>query len=108
MLERRSLAVGLLSGGLLISGLFGAPIASAHTCVVDGQTVTLRPFNVGDTHVQICHRTESDSHPFVIINPDLSGACHHLAEHTPDTTTPADSVDIFPDNFLANAATLCA
>jgi hypothetical protein len=96
--------VGLLSGGLFFGGLFTAvPLASAHTCEVDGQVVTLEPFNTGDTHVNICHSTGSAANPFVIIEPDVAGACHHLDQHFDPT-----SADVFPDNFLAQAPTLCA
>jgi hypothetical protein len=104
MLKKRALAVGLLSGGLLFGGLLTAPMSAlAHTCLVDGQEVTLEPFNTGDTHVNICHSTGSATQPFVIIEPDVSGACHHLDQHFDAT-----SADVFPDAFLAQAATLCA
>jgi hypothetical protein len=98
-MRRLLIAVSLLLGG----AMFSAGPASAHTCVIDGQVFTLRPFNLGDTHVQICHGTGSDSHPFEIIDPNVAGACHHLVEHQAD----AQSTDVFPDNFLANTATLC-
>jgi hypothetical protein len=77
--------------------------------MIDGQLFTLRPYTPGDTHVQICHGTGSATNPYVIINPDVNGACGHYIEHLVDR--PAGSQqnpDVFPDAFLAAAPTLCA
>jgi hypothetical protein len=95
-----------LSASLLLGG---ATPAAAHTCTVSGEVVTLRPYNEGDTHVQICHGTGSDKNPYVIINPDVSGACGHYQEHLVDRPAGSNqSPDVFPDAFLAAAqAGLC-
>jgi hypothetical protein len=109
MLSQQRLLVGLAGSALLASSLFVrvTPVL-AHTCPVDGRDVTLREFVVGDAHVELCHGTASEQNPYVIIDPDVNGACGHWREHLRDR--PADSnqnQDIFPEGFLAATSTLC-
>jgi len=105
MLSKRPLLAGIASTALFASSLLvGVVPVSAHTCTIDGATFTLRPYVAGDTHVQICHGTGSEKNPYVIINPDVNGACGHYREHTGGNQNP----DVFPDAFLSAAPTLCA
>jgi hypothetical protein len=110
MFSTLPLLAGLASTALFASSLLvGVGPVSAHTCTVDGQLITLRPFAPGDTHVQLCHGTGSDTNPYVIIDPDVNGACGHYREHLVNRPPGSNqSPDIFPDAFLAAAPTLCA
>jgi hypothetical protein len=108
-MTRLPVLAGLSTVALGASLLFGAatPVL-AHTCTVKGELVTLRAFTLGDTHVEICHGTGSDANPYVIIDPDVNGACGHYREHLLDRPPGTQNPDVFPDAFLAAAPTLCA
>jgi len=110
MFRKRWLFAGLTSTALFASSLsVGVVPASAHTCPVDEHTVTLRPYMPGDTHVELCHGTGSATNPYVIIDPNVNGACGHYREHLVDRPAGSNqNQDVFPDAFLAAAPTLCA